>query len=214
MPVQKTPKPRSKPSRPDTERAAAPLRQQILETARALLNEQGVAALSLREVARRAQVTHQAPYHHFGDRESILAGLVIEGFDELARCLAKGIDRAARDGTQIAAQASGEAYIGFALSNPGVFRLMFSPDQCDLARFPDAVSASQRAHDELARLVRLVHGPDADEALQDLYWAYVHGLATLLLDGPLGQQYSNRAARLTHARRVGQRFVQLLMRPV
>ena len=49
------------------------LRQRILETAEALLETEGLQALSLREVARRAGVTHQAPYHHFADRESILA---------------------------------------------------------------------------------------------------------------------------------------------
>ncbi|MGI6246571.1 MAG: TetR/AcrR family transcriptional regulator [Pseudochelatococcus sp.] len=218
MSVQKIPKPQtskppSQPSRSGAERVAAPLRRQILTTARALLNEQGVAAFSLREVARRAQVTHQAPYHHFGDRESILAELVTEGFDELACSLAKGIDCAAQGGAQAAAQASGEAYIGFALANPGLFRLMFSPDLCDPARFPGAVSASRRAHGELERLVHLVHGPDADEELQDLYWAYVHGLSALLLDGPLGQRHSTHAARQAHARRVGRRFVQLVVGP-
>src|SRR5271169_43533 len=70
------------------------LRQDILDTARTLLDEQGVAALSMREVARRAGVTHQAPYHHFGDRESILAELVTHGFEELAQRLAVANDLA------------------------------------------------------------------------------------------------------------------------
>ena len=79
--------------RPTARKSAAPLaadlRQRILNTSELLLEENGVAALSMREVARRAGVTHQAPYHHFADRESILAELVAQGFDELSRRLAR-----------------------------------------------------------------------------------------------------------------------------
>ena len=75
-------------------KSAAPpqpdLRQRILDTSEQLLEETGVTALSMREVARRAGVTHQAPYHHFADRESILAELVARGFDQRARRLARG----------------------------------------------------------------------------------------------------------------------------
>lgn len=195
----------------NAEQRAAPLRQQILRTARTMLNEQGVAALSLREVARRAQVTHQAPYHHFGDREAILAELVTEGFNELASHLSEGTNQVERGGVDTAAEASGAAYIDFALKNPGLFRLMFSTEMYDPARFPAVAVASQRARDELERLVLLVHGPEADEELQDLYWAYVHGLSALLLDGQLGQ-HSTLAARQEHARRVGRRFMQMVMK--
>ena len=157
------------------------LRQRILDTAGALLDEQGAAALSLREVARRAGVTHQAPYHHFADRESILAELVTAGFDELERRLAKAHARSGSAHDTLAASAV--AYVSFALDQPGVFRIMFRSDMCDLARFPQASAAGQRAHRELMHLVRLVHG-----------------LAVLLLDGPLGQQLAGRRERMAFLR--------------
>lgn len=169
------------------------LRQRILETARQLLDEQGVAGLSLREVARRAGVTHQAPYHHFADRETILAELVTQGFEELARRLA-----AANEGggdAHATMQASGLAYVGFALDQPGVFRIMFRRDLCDPARFPHVVSAGERAYAELLRLVQILHGEAALDALAAMHWAQVHGLAMLLLDGALGLQLPTRAER-------------------
>jgi AcrR family transcriptional regulator len=61
---------------------APDLRRRILDASAALLESDGLAALSLREVARRADVTHQAPYHRFSDRESSLADLVTQGFLE------------------------------------------------------------------------------------------------------------------------------------
>ena len=186
----------------------ADLRQRILDTSRALLDEQGVAGLSLREVARRAGVTHQAPYHHFADRESIVAELVTQGFNELAQRLAKAHARAAEPQATLAA--SGLAYVVFALDHPGVFRIMFRADLCDQARFPQAQAAGERAHAELMHLVRLVHGGEDDASLAALHWAQVHGLAGLLLDGPMGQQFPGRRERLRfvrdavalHARRV------------
>jgi len=187
------------------------LRQDILDTARALLDEEGVAALSMREVARRAGVTHQAPYHHFGDRESILAELVTQGFDELARRLALANDLAPSAGKRAALLASGEAYLGFALSHPGVFRIMFRPDVCDPTRFPNLQQAGMRAHAELERLVRLVHGGRLGAALASIYWAHVHGLACLMIDGPLAAQFPTEKTRQAHLREVGRKFADLVM---
>lgn len=177
---------------------APELRQRILDTARALLDEEGAAGLSLREVARRAGVTHQAPYHHFADRESILAELVAQGFTELERRLARAHAKVGDPVATVAA--SGMAYVGFALDHPGVFRIMFRADLCDTARFPQAQQAGDRAHGELMHLVRLVHGGSQDPALAALHWAQVHGLAGLLLDGPLGQRLPTRRERLAFAR--------------
>jgi AcrR family transcriptional regulator len=189
----------------------ADLRQRILDTARALLDEQGAAGLSLREVARRAGVTHQAPYHHFADREAILAELVTAGFVELERRLARA--HALRGDAQVTLVASGTAYVSFALDHPGVFRIMFRADMCDKARFPRALAAADRAHGELMHLVRLVHGGSDDAALAHLHWAQVHGLSCLLLDGPLGQQLPSRRERLAFLRQALELHARHLIGP-
>ena len=183
--------------------ATAPLpdlRQRILDTSEQLLEESGVTALSMREVARRAGVTHQAPYHHFADRESILAELVARGFEQLTRRLARANDRAATTGKRTALIDSGLAYTGFALEHPGVFRIMFRPEVCDPTRFPNAMAASECAHAELDRLVRLMHEGEPSDALASTYWAQVHGLAGLLIDGPLGLKLPSLRERRAHLR--------------
>ena len=63
------------------------LREQVLAASLELIEEQGVAALSLREVARRAGVSHQAPYHHFGSKDALVAELVARGFTGLSEML-------------------------------------------------------------------------------------------------------------------------------
>lgn len=185
------------------------LRQEILDTARALLNDVGASGLSMREVARRAGVTHQAPYHHFGDRESILAELVAEGFRTLGRDLAQANTLAAHN-LRGAVMASGRAYIDFALSNPGVFRVMFRPETCDPARFPAVQAAGQAAQATLVELVSMVHGTQTSPALCMVYWAHVHGMASLLLDGSLGQECPAGPMRDTLLDEVSNTFVNLV----
>lgn len=185
------------------------LRQEILDTARALLNDVGASGLSMREVARRAGVTHQAPYHHFGDRESILAELVAEGFRTLGRDLAQANTLAAHN-LRGAVMASGRAYIDFALSNPGVFRVMFRPETCDPARFPAVQAAGQAAQATLVELVSMVHGTQASPALCMVYWAHAHGMASLLLDGSLGQECPAGPLRDTLLDEVSNTFANLV----
>lgn len=191
------------------------LRSRILATARQLLDEGGVPALSLREVARRAGVTHQAPYHHFADRETIVAALVTDGFGQLADALAAANDVPADTAPAEVFVASGLAYVGFALAQPGVFRVMFRPELCDPTRFPQAQAAGERAHGELVRMVtRVTAGRvDADEqvALATLAWAQVHGLAGLFLDGPLGLACPGREARLMQSAGVLRRLAVALL---
>src|SRR5262245_4715846 len=93
------------------------LRAALLQAGGNLLEKEGLDALSLREVARRAGVSHNAPYRHFPDRDRLLAALAEEGFAELGRTLAEAGKRGPRE--------RGEAYVGFALAHPQRFRLMF-----------------------------------------------------------------------------------------
>ena len=183
-------------------RGGRDLRSELLRTSRELLDESGPSALSMREVARRAGCTHQAPYHYFANREAILAALVCEGFDELADRLAVAHDGLGSADLHAVLVASGNAYVEFALRRPGVFRVMFRPDVCDPERFPEVVQAGQRARRELARLAKAVMGDGAQVEAEVLIWSGVHGLASLILDGPLAGEFSSTEDRIDFARGV------------
>ena len=183
-------------------RGGRDLRSELLRTSRELLDEAGPSALSMREVARRAGCTHQAPYHYFANREAILAALVCEGFDELADRLAVAHDGLGSADLHAVLVASGNAYVEFALRRPGVFRVMFRPDVCDPERFPEVVQAGERARRELARLAKAVMGDGAQVEAEVLIWSGVHGLASLLLDGPLAGEFSSTEDRIDFARGV------------
>jgi AcrR family transcriptional regulator len=181
MTITATPRPTSK----DDVRAG------ILQASLALMNEGGLGALSMREVARRAGVSHQAPYHYFQDREAILAELAGEGFDQLYDYMVSAIglarDKAGKN------RAMGEAYIRFALNHPEVFKLMFRCEMCDLANYPDAKAKADRCFDVVVQTLG-ASGSSADKTNPDLApviaaWSMAHGLATLMLEGKLAQTF-------------------------
>lgn len=196
--------PRSPSTTPD-------LRQRILDAAERLIETEGLAALSMREVARRSGVTHQAPYHHFSDREAILAELVVRGFDELAARLARANTLSPSAGRMEAGVASGLAYVGYAIDHPGVFRIMFRPELCDVTRYPAAQDAGTSAYTELERLVAGIHGPELVASLSMVYWSQVHGLACLIVDGPVGEQLPGADERRAFARSVLEPFARQML---
>lgn len=167
------------------------VRTSILQASIALMNEGGLGALSMREVARRAGVSHQAPYHYFTDREAILAELAGDGFDRLYDYMVSAIglvknNRADKN------RAMGEAYIRFALNNPEVFRLMFRVEMCDLSRHPEAKLKADKCFQLVADT--LGAGSTDDKTSPDLApviaaWSTAHGLATLMLEGKLGEAF-------------------------
>jgi AcrR family transcriptional regulator len=113
-------------------------------------------------------VSHNAPYRHFDDRESLLAALAAEGFAMLGEQLR---DKPARE--------MAEAYVRFALQHPQRFRLMFG-GVLPLSKYPRLRDASGSTHKALVKAFAALPSPDVAAAAA---WALVHGLAHLLLDG-------------------------------
>jgi AcrR family transcriptional regulator len=149
----------------------------LLRSAAQTLEERGVDTLSLREAARRAGVSHNAPYRHFPHREALLAALAAEGFTMLGEEL-----------RHHAGRALGEAYVRFALEHPQRFRLMFG-GVLSHAKYPDLAGAANAAY----RTLRAAFGdlPHPERAAAAA-WCLVHGLAQLILDGHFAE--AQRAA--------------------
>jgi len=157
------------------------LRAALLSATRALLDEGGVAAVSLREAARRAGVSPAACYRHFTDKEALLTALAVQGFEEFAHALGLAF----RGGRKSFAE-MGIAYVAFAVQRPGLFRLMFGPAVADRSRSPELLQAI-KASTLLFEGGLKSHAPDgsADPVAGLRAWATVHGLATLAIDGML-----------------------------
>jgi AcrR family transcriptional regulator len=163
-------------------------RQRVLEAAETLIRTEGLEALSFREVARRAGVSHQAPYHYFPDKQAILAALAQDGFALLTERLREARRSASTPSARM--EALGQAYVSVALERPAHFKLMFRPELVKLDEFPLAAGCADEAFEELRLTVSevLAEGlgePEEMPVVAALCWSVVHGLSGLLLDGPL-----------------------------
>jgi AcrR family transcriptional regulator len=173
------------------------LHSALVEASIALAREGGPDRVILREAARAAGVSHSAAYRHFTDREALLAEVSQHARIELAVEMRQRVDRTTDPLERL--QAVGTAYIDFALSQPGLFRTAFiahsetsEDNEHEAPSRPDAGSDGNSAEPyEILRdvldqavaagLLDAKRRPGAEIAA----WSAVHGLAGLLLDGPL-----------------------------
>ncbi|WP_033340756.1 TetR/AcrR family transcriptional regulator [Catenuloplanes japonicus] len=153
------------------------LRRALLDAAVDALGEAGPAALSLRDLARRAGVSHAAPAHHFGDKAGLLTAVAIDGYRALALALAEA---RVRTGSY---REMGVAYVGFAVGHRAHFEVMFRPD-LHRPDDPELRLAATKAGNALAAGARdLPDGPGPAAGLAG--WSTAHGFATLWLSGAL-----------------------------
>lgn len=161
------------------------LRHALLESALAIVSEEGVRDVSLREVARRAGVTYAAPYHHFADKSALLAAVGAQGFEVLIEELERACARRTELEPQLLAMT--EAYLTFAVSHPSHYRVMFLPEL--KAASDEAFHlAANRAFDMLHSKVKLARPRESELAQRTLagaMWAAMHGLSLLAIDGTL-----------------------------
>src|SRR6478609_7306999 len=118
------------------------LRNGLLEAARCILEEQSLSALTLRAVARRAGVSHAAPYRHFPNHEALLAELSMEGFDELREAIAEAAKSSGSEADRVAT--IGAAYMRFVAQRPALARLMFGGQLPNRDQFPVLRSEERR----------------------------------------------------------------------
>jgi AcrR family transcriptional regulator len=161
------------------------LRRALIEAAVSAIAKHGVDALNLRQLAARSGVTPGAPYHHFTDRDELLAAIAEEGFGRLAAELIAGRDAAGAEASA-RLEALGRAYINFAISCPGYFRVMFHGDGKSSGPSAPGLRAFHLLRDAVLACQEAGTAPAGDpSALVLTAWSAVHGFATLWVDGAL-----------------------------
>lgn len=158
----------------------------------AILEEEGLQALSLRSVARRAGVSHAAPYRHYASREALLADVACEGMAQLRAELAQAGSTPGDRADRIVRL--GGAYLRFASRHEGLLRLMFGSELPNRSEFPGVTEATALIGEEIGRAL-------GDAAGGLAVWAAMHGLAMLILDDviDLGQKQAGLAVAPSRA---------------
>lgn len=169
-------------------------RAALLEAAAVLLEEEGAARLSLRQVAEQAGLSRQAPYNHFADKEALLAEVVRQGFERLGAEIRS--TRAGRSPLDQLATAA-ECYIAFGQNRPALFRLMFSKELVDTAKYEPAQQAASAVLAQLSAIISVLRPATEERDTTLVAWSLVHGYTTLCLETGLeGAKERRRRAEL------------------
>ncbi|MGW1721708.1 TetR/AcrR family transcriptional regulator [Streptomyces sp. NPDC002306] len=160
------------------------LRERLVDVGVGLVADEGAAALTLREIARRAGVSHGAPRRHFPTHLELLSAIARRGFADLAARVTVVIDEDPDAGPRTRLTRLGRAYLEFALGNRGMYELMFRHDLLESGHL-GLRDASLPLFGALADLVGRIR-PDADaRAVAGALWANLHGIAQLWSWGSL-----------------------------
>ena len=164
------------------------LRKTLIAVSVDVIDRKGIDALNLRALASTAGVSSGAPYHHFADRAELLEAIASEGFELLEAAMIRARDQAGED-SRARLEAMGQAYVLFATSHRGHFRVMF---RGDTRKVPNSALeyASESAFQLLCEAILACQAagtaPQGDPQPFVLYaWTVVHGLATLWVDESL-----------------------------
>jgi AcrR family transcriptional regulator len=175
------------------------LKDQIVKETIKILSEGGIETLSLREVAKKLNVTHQAPYHYFSDKAALLKEVKRQGFKQLGEVMEKASYPKSAPPFQRLKKV-GEAYFDFCTNNPGLFRVMFSPtSEKNNERVPEAIAAFQILLEPINQLQKDGYlKAQNTELIALLGWTSMHGLVSLanenypVLGGKLSIQQLSR----------------------
>ncbi|MCU0756413.1 MAG: TetR/AcrR family transcriptional regulator [Xanthomonadales bacterium] len=172
------------PPKPRTAYHHGNLREVILDVARRELDRGAYDSLSLRELAKRAGVTANAPYRHFASKEEILAEVAAAGFRELTARFNAYVQPDPHRRLILMS----DVYTGYAMDYPHLYRVMFGMDKPALMEHPPLAEAATACFGHLVASVALAGqtgGIDDPLTLRraNAIWAIVHGWSRLAIDG-------------------------------
>jgi AcrR family transcriptional regulator len=162
------------------------LRNALLTEALRLIQERKQVDFNLRELAKRAGVSHTAAYRHFRSKREILAEIALGGYQRLL-FLFQEAARRLREGGHDPVVEQGKVYVRFAVENPGRFRAMVDPGLYPFIDFPDLYSTARAVFESLVATIKIEidagrYRKTSATKLALSAWASVHGLSHLILD--------------------------------
>jgi len=188
----------------------------LLKAVEGAVADQGVSGLSLRDVARRAGVSHSAPAHHFGNKAGLLTAFATQGYRLMVETVLAEIAAARPRDAAAELAAAGRGYVKFAVGHPAHFEVMFrldalNPADAEYTKTSDAAYELLTATIARCQAAGRLHGR-SPEVVAVSAWSVVHGLAALWLSGRLPERTGEQDPRRLAAA-VSSLFVDTVLAP-
>lgn len=165
------------------------LKNALIKAGVEILSKKGIEGLSLRKVAQRAGVSHNAPYSHFPDKQSLIAAISTEGFKKLYDELGIAVS-SHPNAPELQLHEGALTYVQFALNNTDTFKIMFSGVLEKEREYPAFVEISHKTFERVVEVVRACQEagllPTASPELTAVtIWGQIHGIISLALEGQI-----------------------------
>jgi len=165
------------------------LKNALIKAGVDILAKEGIEGLSLRKVAQRTGVSHNAPYSHFPDKQSLIAAISTEGFKQLYDELGIAISTYPNDPRK-QLQEGAWVYVQFAMNNIDIFKIMFSGVLEKEKEYPAFVEISSKTFERVVGIVRgcqdaAILRSSPPEIMAVAVWGQVHGIISLMLEGQI-----------------------------
>lgn len=172
------------------------LKNALIKAGVEILAKEGIEGLSLRKVAQRAGVSHNAPYSHFPDKQSLIAAISTEGFKQLYDELDAEILSYPDDPRRQLQEGAG-AYVRFAMDNTDTFKIMFSGVLEKEKEYPAFVEISHQTFERVVDVVRACQDAGIlrstpPEIMAVAIWGQIHGMISLMLEGQIPHSVLDR----------------------
>ena len=176
------------------------LKNALIQAGIEILSKEGISGLSLRKAARKAGVSHAAPYAHFTDKQALIAAIALDGFDKIYARIEDVVNHYPDDPLKQLLQ-SAWAYMQFALESPAHYKITFSGLIENEKNYPELVEVTRKSMAALQKIIAdcqaagvLSASAYAAEVDTISIWGLIHGLVSLVLEG----QISSNIMRRTH----------------
>ena len=174
------------------------LKNALIEAGIEILSKEGLGALSLRSVARKAGVSHAAPYAHFTDKQALIAAISTEGYKKLYERVERAAARNSEDPQRLFVETCW-AYVSFAFDEPDHFKITLSGVVEKERDYPAFVEIAQKNNGLLLEIVATcqaagILGPGPADLMAVSVLGLIHGFATLILEGQLSHAVLERYA--------------------
>lgn len=191
------------------------LREAILAATLALVEEQGVKAVSVREIAKRLDVSPGAPFRHFANKKALLTAVATEAMQSFSAAIQKEIDASAGGTPADGLRAIGRGYLRWALRNRAQFAIISNRDEIDFVKGDHLSELSEAVMSQMNPFI-LGLFPDTDskdlDARRLACRALVYGLARMAIDRHYEEWHISQARQLQTVERVLDQFIEMVTR--